>query len=580
MTATQQNLPVTQWRFNDGDEAVQRELAHEFGIHPVVSQILMSRDLFDVDQARRFLKPSLNDLPSPFLMKDMEKGVRRVIQAVYRKEKITIYGDYDADGITAVVVLMRFLRGVTPHVSYYIPDRIDEGYGLNRSAIDRLKAEGAQLIITVDCGVSDHDEVAYAKSTGLDTIVLDHHEVPPQLPPAQAVINPNRSDCRFPFKHLAGVGIAFNFLIALRGRLREDGYWSERPYPNLKEYLDLVALGTIGDISPLLGENRILTKIGLELITEDRRVGLKALKEICGIENQVIDSNKASFNLIPRINAAGRIGSPREAVELLMTDDFATATELARTLDAYNRKRQSMERAVLNEILEEISNSMDPSKMRSLVFASNNWHPGIIGIVASRLVDRFCRPAILISLKNGVGKGSGRSITDFNIYQGLKKCDSLLLSYGGHQYAAGISIKEEDIGQFARLLDEAVEANIHLDAMVSQTLVDAQCLLSDLNHDLLAQIGMLAPFGSRNPEPVLCARNVNITGSNIVGNNHLRMRINGDGVSCNSIWFSRGNFIHSVQRTTSDIVFTPQINNWNGMSEIQLKMRDILITEQ
>jgi single-stranded-DNA-specific exonuclease len=341
-----------------------------------------------------------------------------------------------------------------------------------------------------------------------------------------------------------------------------------------------VALGTIGDISPLLGENRILTKIGLELITEDRRVGLKALKEICGIENQVIDSNKASFNLIPRINAAGRIGSPREAVELLMTDDFATATELARTLDAYNRKRQSMERAVLNEILEEISNSMDPSKMRSLVFASNNWHPGIIGSVASRLVDRFCRPAILISLKNGVGKGSGRSITDFNIYQGLKKCDSLLLSYGGHQYAAGISIKEEDIGQFARLLDEAVEANIHLDAMVSQTLVDAQCLLSDLNHDLLAQIGMLAPFGSRNPEPVLCARNVNITGSNIVGNNHLRMRINGDGVSCNSIWFSRGNFIHSVQRTTSDIVFTPQINNWNGMSEIQLKMRDILITEQ
>jgi single-stranded-DNA-specific exonuclease len=216
MTVIQQNLPVTQWRFNDGDEAVKQELAREFGIHPVVSQILMSRNLFDVDQARRFLKPSLNDLPSPFLMKDMEKGVRRVIQAIYLKEKITIYGDYDADGITAVVVLMRFLRGLPSQVSYYIPDRIDEGYGLNRSAIDRLKAGGTQLIITVDCGVSDYDEVAYAKSIGLDTIVLDHHEIPSQLPPAQAVINPNRSDCRFPFKHLAGVGIAFNFLIALR----------------------------------------------------------------------------------------------------------------------------------------------------------------------------------------------------------------------------------------------------------------------------------------------------------------------------------------------------------------------------
>ena len=574
------NLPVTQWRYTAGDKVTQELLARDLGILPVVSQILMSRDIHDPENARKYLRPSLNDLPNPFLMKDMEKGVRRMIKAVHEQEHIMIYGDYDADGITAVVVLLKFLLGLTSHVDYYIPDRIEEGYGLNRSAIDRMKSEGVQLIITVDCGVSDLDEVAYARSCGMDTIILDHHEVPATIPDAEAVINPNRTDCRFPFKHLAGVGIAFNFLIALRSRLRQDGFWTGRPYPNLKDYLDLVSLGTIGDISPLVEENRILTKIGLDLITEDRRVGLKALKEICGIENQVIDSNKASFNLIPRINAAGRIGSPREAVKLLMTDDYQEALDLARTLDAYNRKRQAMERAILEEILEDISRTMDPAKKSSLVFASRNWHPGVIGIVASRLVDRFCRPAILISLKDGVGKGSGRSISDFNIYQGLKKCDSLLLSYGGHQYAAGISIKEEDIGEFKRLLDEIVEADIQLDDMVSQTLIDAQCQLSDITHDLLAQIAMLAPFGSRNPEPVLCVRNVNITASNIVGNNHLRMRINGDGVSCNSIWFSRGNFIHSVNRATTDIVFTPQVNSWNGSNQIQLKMKDIMINRQ
>lgn len=574
------NLPVTQWRYTAGDKDIQELLARDLGILPVVSEILMSRDIQNIDNAKKYLRPSLNDLPNPFLMKDMEKGVRRIIKAIYQKERIMVYGDYDADGITAVVVLMKFLRAITSNVDYYIPDRIEEGYGLNKIAIDRLKADGVQLIVTVDCGVSDLEEVAYARSCGLDTIILDHHEVPASIPEAEAVINPNRPDCRFPFKHLAGVGIAFNFLIALRGGLRQDGFWNGRTYPNLKNYLDLVALGTIGDISPLVEENRILAKIGLDLITEDKRVGLKALKEICGIENQVIDSNKASYNLIPRINAAGRIGSPREAVELLMTDDMPQALELARKLDAYNRKRQAMERAILSEILDDISKNIDPTKKRSLVFASPNWHPGVIGIVASRLVDRFCRPAILISLKDGVGKGSGRSIPDFNIYQGLKKCGSLLISFGGHQYAAGISIKEEDISEFSMLLDDIVEANIHLDDMVSQTLIDAQCQLSDVNHNLLDQIAMLAPFGSRNPEPVLCVRNVNITGSNIVGNNHLRMRINGDGVSCNSIWFSRGNFINSVNKATSDIVFTPQVNYWNGSSEIQLKMKDILINQQ
>ena len=538
----------------------------------------MSRNIINLADAKKYLFPSLNDLHNPFLMKDMEKAVHRVIQAIQRKEKIVVFGDYDADGITSIAVMLKFFRVLLPETDFYIPDRIGEGYGLNRDAIALLKSRAVDLIITVDCGVSDLECVAYASSLGIDTIILDHHEVPEILPNAVAVIDPHRHDCPFPFKHLAGVGIAFNFLIALRGKLRQEGFWNNKTYPNLKDYLDLVALGTIGDISPLVDENRIFTKIGLDLITEDRRVGLKALKEICGIETQVMDTNKASFCLIPRINAAGRVGSPSEAVKLLLTDDLTEAMDIARVLDGYNRKRQTIEKTILQEILEEISKTIDPHLKSSLVFASANWHPGVIGIVASRLVDRFYRPAILISLRNGIGKGSGRSIADFNIYQGLKKCESLLLSYGGHQYAAGISIREENIAEFKQLLEGVIREDIQPVNMISQTTIDAQCQLHDVNHNLLAQIAMLAPFGSRNPEPILCVRNVNVTASNVVGNNHLRLRLNGDGVSCNGIWFSKGHFIKQLTSgTTSDIAFTPQFNYWNGVNEIQLKMKDMSV---
>ncbi len=571
-------LPVTQWRFSIEQEDITEQLSNEFGILPLMSKILMSRNIINLSDARKYLFPSLNDLHNPFLMKDMDKAVRRVIQAIQRKEKIVVFGDYDADGITAIAVMLKFFRGLLPETDFYIPDRIGEGYGLNHGAIDLLKGRNVDLIITVDCGVSDLECVAYASTLGIDTIILDHHEVPEILPDAVAVIDPHRPDCPFPFKNLAGVGIAFNFLIGLRGKLRQEGFWNNRTYPNLKDYLDLVALGTIGDISPLVDENRIFTKIGLDLITEDKRVGLKALKEICGIDTQVMDTNKASFCLIPRINAAGRVGSPGEAVKLLLTEDLTEARDIARVLDGYNRKRQAIEKTILHEILEEISKTIDPHLKSSLVFASANWHPGVIGIVASRLVDRFYRPAILISLRNGIGKGSGRSIADFNIYQGLKKCESLLLSYGGHQYAAGISIREENIDEFKHLLEGVIREDIQPVNMISQTTIDAQCQLHDVNHDLLAQIAMLAPFGSRNPEPVLCVRNVNVAASNIVGNNHLRLRLNGDGVSCNGIWFSKGHFIKQLSSgTTSDIAFTPQFNYWNGVNEIQLKMKDMSV---
>ena len=572
------NLPTTKWFVCSEDKEARELLARELGISPIVSQILTNRNIQTTDEAKKYLSPSLNDLHNPFLMKDVREGVHRLIKAIYSREKVAIYGDYDADGVTSVVVLLKFLREIDLFATSYIPNRITEGYGLHKNIIDEIKASGATLIITVDCGISDHDQVSYAKSIGLDVIILDHHEISGSVPDAVAAINPHRSDCRFPFKHLAAVGVVFNFLIALRGSLRQEGFWANRRYPNLKEYLDLVALGTIGDISPLVDENRIFAKIGLELISEGSRVGVRALKEVCDIEHQVVDAGKASFALLPRINAAGRIASPNDAVQLLLTDNMDEARELARKLDEYNRCRQAEEKNIFQDILKEIEQKGDPEKTSSFVFASPKWHPGVVGIVASRLVERFSRPVILISLRDGIGKGSGRSVADFNIYQGLKKCESLLLAYGGHQFAAGISIREENIEKFAEVLDKIIREGTDISKFVSRTLIDVQCKLRDINCDLLSQMGMLAPFGSRNPEPVMCARNVNITSPVVVGNNHLRIKVNEDGVSCDSIWFSMGHFLHYFTGALLDIAFIPQFNDWKRTGDIQLKMKDMAIS--
>ena len=575
---TNNQLPATKWKLNEtGDKNIEDILTKEFGIHPIISQIIVNRGIRDIEAARRYLYPSLNDLHSPFLMKDMKKGVSRLLKAIHDHEEIIIYGDYDADGITSVVILYKFIKEITPHVNYYIPDRVQEGYGLKIPAIDKFKNDNVKLLITVDCGISDVEQIAYAQSIGIDTIVLDHHEISGPLPPAIASINPNREDCAFPFKGLAGVGIAYNFLIALRGSLNKEGFWKDKNHPNLKEYLDIVTLGTIGDMAPLIDENRIFVKIGLELITESQRPGIKALKEVSGVDNQVIDSFKASFSLIPRINAAGRIASPLDAVKLLLTDDMTEARMLAEKLDSYNRNRQLMEKKILNEILERISNNDVTEKMNAFVFASDKWHPGVIGIVASRLVELFNRPAFVISLNNGVGKGSGRSVSDFNIYKGIQQCAPLLLSYGGHYHAAGISIKEENIDEFSSLLDEIIQNSFEIPEQSSQIIIDSECKISDISVNLIEQLDILAPFGSKNPEPLLYVRNIQTSSPIIVGNSHLKMWVNSNGTSYDSIWFNMGKHLAALNGSNIDIVFTPQINNWNGSPNIQLKIKDVNI---
>jgi len=558
---------------------VRHTLEEALQVKPVISQILLNREIADPEEAWQFLHPALKDLHNPFLMKDIEKGVDRLIKAIFGNERIAIYGDYDADGITSVVVLVKFISQFYNNITHYIPDRIKEGYGLNTDAIDALKHDGVSLIITVDCGTTDHDEIRHAKSLDVDTIVLDHHEVPERLPDAVAMVNPNRIDCAFPFKHLAGVGIVFNFIIALRGKLRNVGFWNNRIYPNLKEYLDLVAIGTIGDIAPLIDENRIFAKIGLEVISQGKRHGIRALKIVSGLNNSSIDSKAASFQIIPRINAAGRVGSPEDAVQLLLTDNPDKAMRLAGVLDTYNRQRQEIERNIIDEIFNKIDEIINLETAKSIVLASPSWHPGVIGIVASRVVDKYYRPTILISLNNGVGKGSGRSITSFNLYNGLKEsCDPFLISYGGHQYAAGITIREENIEEFSHAFNKAVRDDVGTSDLIPLTFIDAECNLHDITYELLHQIEMLAPFGNRNPEPVLCVKNIKVASSIVVGTNHLRMRVNEDYTYHDSIWFGMGHVSRLLPESEIDIAFTPQFNNWNGLNNIQLKMIDISLT--
>ncbi|MCK9274751.1 MAG: single-stranded-DNA-specific exonuclease RecJ [Syntrophales bacterium] len=568
------------WILSKGDKTVQKVLASELGINTLISQILINRNIRTPEEAKKFLFPSLKDLHNPFLMEDMERGVQRVIEAVDTNQNIVVYGDYDVDGITSTVILVKFLKEFHENTTYYIPDRIDEGYGLHQSAIDRLKKNGAQLIITVDCGISNHEEIAYAKRLGIDTIILDHHEVPETLPAAAAAINPNRKDSSFPFRNLAGVGVVFNFLVALRVNMRRRGFWRNKEYPNLKAYLDLVALGTIGDMMPLVDENRIFVKIGLSMLAEDNRTGLKALKLISGLENETVDSESAAFKLIPRINAAGRVGSSYDAVKLLLSNDMKESNTIAGRLDSCNSKRQELERTIINELLQKIDSEKELTGRNCFVFSSHKWHPGVIGIVASKIVERYYRPTVLISIKDGIGRGSARSIAEYNLFKGLESnCSQLLLSFGGHRYAAGISIREADIQDFSRILSDAIKSDMGEAKFVQQTLIDVMCRLEDIDYNLLSQIEMLAPFGNKNPEPVFCAENIWVESHTTVGNNHLRMSVSNRNIGYDSIWFNRGDLFGSLSGSKVGIAFTPQVNRWRGGSNIQLKIKDLSLMD-
>ena len=580
------------WELRPQFQDIQQRLSPELGISPLLSQLLASRNITTPEEAEVFLSPKLSNLHSPFLLKDMEKAVDRICHAIKDGEQIILYGDYDVDGVTGTSILFLFLQEVGAQVSFFIPGRVEEGYGLHEQVLEKLREQGNRLIITIDCGISDSEQVRFAQQNGMDVIITDHHEVPDQLPPAYAVINPKRRDCTFPFKGLAGVGVAFNLLMALRKSLRDQRFFNGTSAPNLRKYLDLVALGTIADMVPLIDENRILVKYGLHELTHGDRTGIKALKEVCGLSESTITSYLVAFRLAPRINAPGRLTQAARSVELLTTEDLTEAQDLALRLEQENTQRQQLESRIVREACKIIETTPEWKERQSIVLAGSNWHPGVMGICASRLLDKYYKPTILIASneEKGSGRGSARSPDSFDLYEGLKSCAHLLNSYGGHRAAAGLTISLDQLDAFQNHFDQVVSESISQDETVPSILIDAEVSLRDVSEKLIEEIALLEPFGLSNPEPLLSSLSFDNYSSRVVGKGHLKLKIMEESFSYDAIGFNLAerfppvlkgapNSSHHGQAKVK-IAFIPQINEWQGTRNVQLKIRDIKYVEE
>ena len=566
-----------EWNFFQYSDALREKLCEELSVPPLIAQLLIKRGITSKENGEKFLFPQLNHLYDPFLMKDMSKAVTRTIQAIEHKEHITIYGDYDADGITACALLVDFLRALGISPSYYIPSRVHEGYGLNLDAIEKFAAQGTRLLICVDCGIADHVEIGRARQLGMDIIVIDHHEVSSYPSPAFAVLDPLQSDCLFPFKGLAGVGVAFYFVIALRSKLREAGYWSQMPEPYLRHYLDLVALGTIADIAPLIDTNRVLVTFGLRALGESDRAGMIALKTVSDIDTKEITTAQVAFRLAPRLNAGGRMGNATIGVDLLLSKDVTEAQKIANLLDQYNRERQSLEETMYNEAKKIIIRDDYLNNQRSLILSSSEWHPGVIGIVASRLAEEFVRPTILISFDGDNGKGSARSIAGFHIYEALSECADHLEGFGGHKYAAGLKIQRGMVDQFRETFENVIKRKLGGNEFIKTITIDAEINLEDITPDFLYYLSLFEPYGQANPKPLFTTREkLPISDIKILRQNTLKLILKKDEREYDAIGFGMADLSSQIS-DTAKIAFHPTVNQWQGVKRIQLELKDIVL---
>jgi single-stranded-DNA-specific exonuclease len=532
------------WEIIPADPAARDKLARELEIPPVLAQLLVNRGIRESESAFRFLKPSLSDLRQPLApepLPDLDRAVERVIRAISGREKITIFGDYDADGISATAILCLFLSRLGVTVDWELPNRIKEGYGLNPEAVRKIKARGSDLIITVDCGTANIEEIMLARELGLPVIVLDHHEVGGELPPALAVVNPKRKDSRFPFGDLAGVGVAYYFLIALRQKLRETGMLNPDGN-NLREYLDLVALGTIADLMPLREENRILVAFGLRELAQSKRPGIQALRKVARtFGKKPVSAEEVGYYLAPRINAGGRLGDSRIGMKLLLAEDPEQARMAAEELDRYNRSRQREEEKILQGARKKIAELFPASAERpaGLVLADPEWHPGVVGIVASKLTEELNRPVCLIAVAEGLGRGSGRSLPGISLVSILGELSSDLEAYGGHELAAGFKILPETISRFAQGFESAVGRMVKAEpgALDPAIQVDQELDYQGTMELLDSGLERLEPFGMGNPEPVFLARGLQAREIGLVGSRHLRVILDWENSSIRAIGF-------------------------------------------
>lgn len=557
---------IKKWEFYNSDEKLVDEICEKYNLNKVIGKIIVNRHVVNDEDVRIFITPTRDDFHNPFLFKGMDIAVDRIIKAINNKEKILIYGDYDVDGITSTTVLKKYLmdRGIS--VDTYIPNRLHEGYGLNKKAIDTIKERNIDLIITVDCGISAIEEVDYAVRLGMDIIVTDHHEVGEKLPNALAVIDAKRKDNTYPFRALAGVGVVFKLIQALSIKLEI------KPEEYLK-YLDLVCVGTISDIVPLEGENRTIAKLGLMLIKVTRNLGLRELIKSSGYKE--IDSNTISFGVAPRINACGRMGHEEEALKLFLAEDLESATKITKELNEYNTLRQSTEKAIYEEAVQQIEkNHLDANN--SIVLGGKGWHHGVIGIVSSKVTDKYYKPSILLSFEDNIAKGSGRSVPGFDLYEGLAKCEDLLEKYGGHSMAVGLTLKKENLENFKERFEQiAKEKNIK--EVVPIIYIDDELKLKDINMDLVKSISILEPFGEANKVPLFLIRNLKIDSIRALSEGrHLKLTLRDENFVINAIGFELGYLAEEYRiGDRIDVVGTLEINSFNGFSSIQINMKDI-----
>jgi single-stranded-DNA-specific exonuclease len=567
------------WHMLNPDPEKIKELSRKLRCHPVIAGVLINRNIHNLQAAMDFLNTSLSNLRSPFSLMDMAAAIRRIDRAITANEKILIFGDYDVDGVTATVILLNFLRSTGADVSYYIPHRVTEGYSIQPGHISHFaRPHKISLIITADCGSDSHQAVSAAKKSGIDMIITDHHTITENIPPALAVINPKRRDCPADLQNLAGVGVAFFLLICLRTHLREKGFWQQRPEPNLKNYCDLVALGTVADMVPLVEENRILCKAGLELIHTGRRPGLKALLEASAIPGDFLDADDIAFRLAPRLNAAGRMDHAARAVELLTAKDMDSAREKARTLNLLNQKRRQLEQGILADIQRFIENNASLLQQRSLVLASQGWHAGVLGIVASQISNAYYRPVVLINTREGMGMGSGRSVAGLNLYDALASCRPYLENFGGHSMAAGLKIREENIADFQNAFESVIRRISQPEDSTPALPIDSELDFDTISDALIDELESLMPFGIGNPEPLFMATNVSVVSSKIVGKNHRRMTLR-QSLTPNRPTFQAIQFNAESQVSTkqnfSRIVFKLRWNRWKNRKTVQLMIEDM-----
>jgi single-stranded-DNA-specific exonuclease len=544
---------------------LQNQLSKELGISKILAQVLVNRKVKSTAEAEKFLKAGMDDLLSPQLFSDMPKAVALVKKAVENKEKVMVFGDYDVDGITSTVLVKNTLVSLGLDVLHHIPHRITEGYGLNKEIITFAKENKVKLMITADCGTANHKEVEGLRQANIDVIVTDHHE--PQgvgLPVASSLINPKLRNSGYPFRDLAGVGVAYKFCQAISGSL-------------LSEDLDLVTLGTIADSVPLNGENRIIAKEGLLRLPDTKREGLRAIIDNAGIKNKKFNSTYVSFIIAPRLNASGRMGSAELSLKLLMSQSYAEAQSLAKELEQFNRQRQKVEAKILEEAEEMINREMNFKEQKVIVIAKDDWHQGVLGIVASKLADRFYRPAIVISLNENLCKGSARSIKNFHLFDALVDCKELLDSFGGHAHAAGLLITKNNIDEFRKSINKLANDRLDFDDLLPSIDIDAELFLSDLNEPMVRELESLEPFGMANPEPLFYTRGLKLKGQvQSLSRETLKFWVTDGKAICQVIGFGMAGLLNSLmQAETFDLVYTPKIDSWRQDESLILEAKDI-----